>query len=157
MTEFITLASKVYAYLDDNNKEQKKVKGISECVRGKVLRFNHYIDALLLDKTIRWTQQRFKTDHHIVTTEEVNKVAQSSKDNNRIQSFYRITTYPIGIDKDLLNELETEIRNKRIQLYCKLNKQINKDTESTNRTYYYQLFEAIQYTKINKYTLISFK
>ena len=30
MTEFITLASKVYAYLDDNNKEHKKVKGINK-------------------------------------------------------------------------------------------------------------------------------
>ena len=31
MTEFITLASKVYAYLDDNNKEHKTVKGINKC------------------------------------------------------------------------------------------------------------------------------
>ena len=75
MTEFITLASKVYAYLDDNNKEHKKVKGISECVRGKVLRVKHYIDVLLLNKTIRCTPQRFKTDHHLVTAEEVNEIA----------------------------------------------------------------------------------
>ena len=86
----------------------------------------------------------------MVTTEEVNKIALSRKDDKRMQSFDGITTYPIGIDKDLLNELETEIRNKPIQLYYQLNKQINKDSESTNRTYYYQLFEGIQYTKINK-------
>ena len=150
MTEFITPASKVYAHLDDNNKEHKNVKGINKCVRDKVLRFNHYMDVLLLNKTIRCTQQRFKSDHHIATTEEVNKIALSRKDDKRIQSFDGITTYPIGIDKDLLNELETEIRNKPIQLYYQLNKQINKDSESTNRTYYYQLFEGIQYTKINK-------
>ena len=117
MTEFITLASKVYAYLDDNNKEHKTVKGINKCVRDKVLRFNHYMDVLLLNETKRCTQQRFKSDHHIVTTEEVNKIVLSRKDDKRIQSFDGITTYPIGIDKDLLNELETEIRNEPIQLY----------------------------------------
>ena len=53
----------------------------------------------------------------MVTTEEVNKIALSRKDDKRMQSFDGITTYPIGIDKDLLNELETEIRNKPIQLY----------------------------------------
>ena len=75
------------------------------------------MDALLLNKTIRCTRQRFKSDHHIVTTEEVNKIALPRKDDKRIQSFDGITTYPIGIDNDLLNELETEIKNKPIQLY----------------------------------------
>ena len=40
MIEFVTLASKGYAYLDDNDEEHKKVKGINKCVRNKVLRFN---------------------------------------------------------------------------------------------------------------------
>ena len=40
MIEFVTLASKGNAYLDDNDEEHKKVKGINKCVRNKVLRFN---------------------------------------------------------------------------------------------------------------------
>ena len=84
MTEFITPASKVYAYLDDNNKEHKNFKSINKCVRDKILRFNHHMDVLLLNKTIRCTQQRFKSDHHIVTTEEVSKIALSRKDDKRI-------------------------------------------------------------------------
>ena len=104
MTEFITLASKVYAYLDDNDKEHKKVKGMNKCVRNKVLKFNHYMDALLLNKTIRATQQRFKSDHHVITTEEVNKIALSRKDDKSIQSFDGINTYPIGTDKELLKD-----------------------------------------------------
>ena len=64
MTEFITLALKAYTYLDDNDKEHKKLKGIIKCVRDKVLRFNDYMDALLLNKTIRYRQQRFTSDHH---------------------------------------------------------------------------------------------
>ena len=113
MTEFIALASKVHAYLDDNNKGDKRVKGIKRCVRDKVLRFDNYKDALLLNKTV----QRFKSDHQIVTTEEVNKIALSRKDDKRIQSFDGITTYPYGINSDLLNELENVIKNKPIQLY----------------------------------------
>ena len=86
-------------------------------MRDRVLTFQHYIDELLLNKEIRATQQRFKSDYHIVTTEEVNKIALSRKDDKRIQSFDGITTYPIGIDNDLLNKLESTIRNKPIQMY----------------------------------------
>ena len=117
MIEFIALASKVYAYLDENDKEHKSVKGIYKCVTDKVLRFNQYMDALRLNKTIITTQQIFKSDHHTITTEETNKIALSRKDDKSKQIFDGITTYPIGIDNDLLNELETEIKNKPIQLY----------------------------------------
>ena len=47
--------------------------------------------------------KRTKSDHHTITTEEVNKIALSRKDDKRIQSFGGITVYPHGIDKDLLN------------------------------------------------------
>ena len=117
MTEFIALAFKVYAYMCDNDKVDKRVKGIKKCVGDRVLMFQHYIDALPLNKKIRATQQRFKSDYHIITTEEVNKIALSRKNDKRIQSFDGITTYPIRIDNDLLNELESTIRNKPIQMY----------------------------------------
>ena len=117
MSEFVSLASKVYACVCDNDKIDKRVKGIKRCVRDKVLKFQNYIDALLLNKTIIAKQQRFKSDHHTITTEEINKIALSRKDDKRIQSFDGIHTYPIGIDNDLLNELETIIKNKRISLH----------------------------------------
>ena len=81
MTEFIALASKVYACKCDNDKGDKRVKGINKCVRVRVLRFEHYMEALLLNKKIRATQQRFKSDHHMIYTEEVNKIALSRKDD----------------------------------------------------------------------------
>ena len=46
--------------------------------------FNNYKDYLLRDKTILKLQQRFKSDHHDVHTEEINKIAQSSDDNKRM-------------------------------------------------------------------------
>ena len=69
MTEFISLASKVYAYTSHNDKRGKKVKGIKKCVRDRILMFQHYIDALLLNKKIRATQQIFKSNHQTITTD----------------------------------------------------------------------------------------
>ena len=98
MTEFVALASKVYAYVCDNDKVDKRVKGIKRCVRDKVLKLQQYMDALLINKTITATQQRFKSDHHRITTEKINKITLSRKNDKRIQSFDGIHTYPIGID-----------------------------------------------------------
>ena len=54
--------------------------------------------TLFNDKVILKSQQRFKSDHHKVYTEEVNKIALSSKDDKRLrlQTFDKITTYPYG-------------------------------------------------------------
>ena len=117
MSKFVALTSKLYVFLDIDNAEEKKTKGVKKCVIKKVLKFNHYMDALLLNKTIRSTQQRFKSDYHTITTEEINKTSLSRKDDKIIQSFDGIHTYPIRIDNDLFNQLELEIRNKPIQLY----------------------------------------
>ena len=53
----------------------------------------NYKDSLLNDKIILKSQQRFKSDHHRVYTEEVNKIALSSNDDKRIQTFDKVTTY----------------------------------------------------------------
>ena len=47
--------------------------------------FKNYTDCLFNDKIIRKSQQRFKSDHHEVYTEEVNKIALSSDDKKRLQ------------------------------------------------------------------------
>ena len=71
MTEFISFASKVYAYKCDYDKIDEKVKGIKNCARDRVLIFEHYIDALLSNKKTRATKQIFKSNNHTITTEEV--------------------------------------------------------------------------------------
>ena len=75
------------------------------------------MNALLLNQILMNMQQRFKSDPHMITTEEINKISLSRKDDKRIKSSEQIHTYPIGIDDDLFNELEKEIRNKPIPLY----------------------------------------
>ena len=51
---------------------------------------------MLNDKVILKLQQRFKSDYHNVYTEQIDKIALSSTDDNRLQTFDKITTYPYG-------------------------------------------------------------
>ena len=78
-------------YLRD---EVKKSKGTKKCViKGKTM-FENYTDYLFNNKIILKSQKRFKIDHHKVYTEEVNKIALSSNDDKRLQTFNKVTTYP---------------------------------------------------------------
>ena len=48
------------------------------------------------NETVYRSQERFKTYNHDVYTEEVNKIALNNNDDNRLQTFDRIRTYPYG-------------------------------------------------------------
>ena len=76
--------------------EVKKAKGTKKCVIKRELMFENYKDCLFNGEVILKSQQRFKSDHHKVYTEEVNKIALSSDDDKRLQTFNRVTTYPYG-------------------------------------------------------------
>ena len=52
--------------------------------------------CLLNREIILKSQQRFKIEAHNVYTEEINKIALSSNDDKRLQTFNRITLYPYG-------------------------------------------------------------
>ena len=58
--------------------------------------FENYKDSLFNDKIILKWQLRFKSNHHDIYREEVNKIALSSNDDKRLQTFDRATTYPYG-------------------------------------------------------------
>ena len=72
--------------------EVKKAKGTKKCIIKWELMFENYKDCLFNGDVILKSQQRFKSDHHKVYTEEFNKIALSS-DDKRLQ---RVTTYPYG-------------------------------------------------------------
>ena len=95
MTEFAP-RPKAYSYLMDNGNSDKKAKGTKKCVIKRILKFNDYKDCLLNNKIILKSQQRFTSEAHNVYTEEVNKIALSSNDDKRLQTFDRITSYPYG-------------------------------------------------------------
>ena len=64
------------------------------------------------------SQLRFKSDHHIVYTEEVNKIALSSNDDKRVQTFDRVTTYPLGTNVYKLCENEMLAYKKKRNRNC---------------------------------------
>ena len=98
MTEFFALRAKEYAYLMDDGTEHKRAKETKKCVVKRELMFENFKDSLFNDKVILKLQQRFRSDHHKVYTEEVNKIALSSNDYKRLQTYDRITAYPYGIN-----------------------------------------------------------
>ena len=105
MKEFCAIRAKTYAYLingynnDDYDKEKiknEKAKELKKSLIKRKTKFENYTDCLFNDKIILKSQQRFKSYNHDVYTEEVNKIALSSNDDKRLQTFDRITTYPHG-------------------------------------------------------------
>ena len=94
--EFVALRPKTYSYLKDDGDSNKRAKGTRKCVIKRRLKFNDYKNCLLNNEIILKSKQRFKIKAHNVYTEEVNKIALSSNDDKRLQTFDVITTYPYG-------------------------------------------------------------
>ena len=79
-----------------DDSEVKKAKGTKKCVIKRELMFENYQDCLFNGETILKSQQRFKSDHHKVYTEDINQITLSSHDGKRLKTFNRVTTYPYG-------------------------------------------------------------
>ena len=98
MTRFVGLRPKTYSYLkeDDDDNEVKKAKETKKWVVKRVIKFNDFKDSLLEKKTVLKLQQRFKSDKHVVYTEEVNKATLNSNDDKILWASDGITSYPYG-------------------------------------------------------------
>ena len=109
MIEFFGLRAKTYAYLMDDDSKHKKTKGTKKCVTKRRLMVKNYKDCFH-NKIILKLQQIFKSDHHNVYTDQLNKVTLSSNDDKRLQTFDKITTYPHGTNA--FKVCESEILSK---------------------------------------------
>ena len=58
--------------------------------------FENYKDSLFNDEVIIRSQQRFRSDHHKFYTEEVNKIALSSNNDKRTQTFDKVMKFSCG-------------------------------------------------------------
>ena len=97
MKESVGIRAKTYAYLTDDDSERKKAKGTKKkCLKKRGFMFKNYIDWLFNNKIILKSQQRFKSYCHSVYTKQINKIALSSNDDKRLQTFDKITRYPYG-------------------------------------------------------------
>ena len=112
MTKFCVLRAKAYAYLMEDGSEHKKAKRTKKCIVKWEIIFGNYKDSLFNDKTIIKSQQKFRSDHHKLYTEEVNKIALSSNDDKRLQTFDKVTTFPYGTNVFKVCESEMLLKNK---------------------------------------------
>ena len=101
-----------YSFKSDDDTEKKKAKGTKKCIVKREITFKNYADALFKDKELIKSQQRFRGDHRKVYTEEANKIALSSNDDKRIQTFDKVTTYPYGTNAFMVCENEMLLKNK---------------------------------------------
>ena len=70
--------------------------------------FENHKDCLFNGEVILKSQQRFKSDHHKVYKEEVNKIALSSNDDKRLQTFDGIETYSYRTTNEMLRVFEAK-------------------------------------------------
>ena len=119
MTELCDPRAKTYAFKRDDDTEEKNAKRTKKCIINKELTLENYKESVLKNKTIAKSQLRFKSDPHNVYTEEINKIAISSNDDNRLQTFDGITTYPIGTNafKVCESEMLAKIKDEPIPMY----------------------------------------
>ena len=121
---FCALREKAYSFLIDDYSDEDyeknkiiniKAKGTKKCIVKREIIFKNYVDALFNDEVIIRSQQRFRSDHHKVYTEEVNKIALSSNDDKRIQTFDKVTTYPYGTNTFMVceNEMKYKLQKKK--------------------------------------------
>ena len=109
----------------DDGSAHKKAKGTKKCVIKRRLMFESYKDCLFNEKTIFKKQQRFKSYYHDMYTEEINKVALSSNDNKRIQTFDKAITFPQETptvkvcENEMLSVLKAKETLKRLSKECK--------------------------------------
>ena len=78
--------------------------------------FKIYLDSLSNDEIILKLQQKFKSDHHNIYTEQISKIALSSNNDKRLQTFDKITSYPYGTNVSKVCESEMLSKYKRLIL-----------------------------------------
>ena len=71
ITEFVALRPKVYSYKTEDNVELKQAKGTKKCIVNKMLSFSDYENCLFDNGKVLKSQQRFKSENHIVYTENI--------------------------------------------------------------------------------------
>ena len=90
----------------------KKAKVTKKCIIKRELMFQNFKDSLFNDEVIIRSQQIFRSYNHKVYTEEVNKIALSSNDDKRIQTYDKVTTFPYGTNVFKVCENEMLSKNK---------------------------------------------
>ena len=83
ISKFVGLRSKLYAYKMDDEKADKKCKGVKKAVVKNSITFENYKDCLFTGVTHRAKFNTLRSRRHKITTECITKVALSANDDKR--------------------------------------------------------------------------
>ena len=100
ITSFVGLKSKMYSYLvelpDGEIKNKKKAKGISKNVTKRDLEHEDYLSVLQNSTIKKHKMKTIRSDHHVVSSYEINKISLSCFDDKRYILDDGITSYAYG-------------------------------------------------------------
>ena len=100
ITSFVGLKSKMYSYLvelpDGEIKNNKTAKGISKNVTKRDLEHEDYLSCLLNSTIEKHMIKTIRSDHHVVSSYEINKISLSCFDDKRYILDDGITSYAYG-------------------------------------------------------------
>ena len=85
MSDFCVHEAKIYAFKLDNDNEVKKANGTKKCTVKNHITLNDYVNTLFNDIKLLKSQFTFKSDHHKIYTQKINKIALNYFDDKRIQ------------------------------------------------------------------------
>ena len=100
ITSFVGLKSKMYSYLvespDGEIKNNKRAKGISDNVTKRDIDHKDYLSVLQNNTIVKHKMKTFRSDHHVVSSYEINKTSLSCFDDKRYIFDDGITSYAYG-------------------------------------------------------------
>ena len=100
ITSFVGLKSKMYSYLvelpDGEIKNNKTAKGISKNVTKRDLEHEDYLSCLLNSTIEKHKIKTIRSDHHVVSSYEINKISLSCFDDKRYILDDGKTSYAYG-------------------------------------------------------------
>ena len=82
ITEFVGLKSKMYSYKTEN-KENKTAKGVKKNVINSELSLSDYLNTLQKCNTMRHKMRTIRSEHHQISSYQINKVSLSPFDDKR--------------------------------------------------------------------------
>ena len=72
-----------------------------------------------MNKIILKSQQVFRNENHVVYAEQINKIALSSNDKKRLQTFDKVATFPYGTNAvKVLRVFEAKAKLKMLSREC---------------------------------------
>ena len=80
--DFAGLEPKMYT-INTESKNEKKAKGVKKNVVKKEIKHKDYLDCLLNNRIMHHKMQTIRSDHHVISSYQINKASLSCYDDKR--------------------------------------------------------------------------